>query len=75
MATSLYSRKFSQLLASKMDVPLVTWIRMVSRKRWNQFKRDLNDLDLTDEEQESCLGVARHLSNVHGNFWVYIQAV
>ena len=32
---------------------------MSQRKRWNQFKRDLNALDLTDEEQESCLGVAR----------------
>ena len=32
---------------------------MDQRKRWNQFKRDLNDLELTVEEQESCLGVAR----------------
>ena len=32
---------------------------MSQRKRWNQFKRDLNALDLTAEEQESCLGVAR----------------
>jgi len=32
---------------------------MKQRKRWNQFKRDLNALDLTVEEQDSCLGVAR----------------
>ena len=32
---------------------------MKQRKRWNQFKRDLNELDLTVEEQDSCLGVAR----------------
>ena len=32
---------------------------MKQRKRWNQFKRDLNELELTPEEQESCLGIAR----------------
>ena len=29
------------------------------RKRWNAFKETLNKLELTDEEQESCVGVAK----------------
>ena len=32
---------------------------MSQRKRWNQFKRDLNALALTEEEQQRCLEVAR----------------
>ena len=32
---------------------------MEQRKRWNQFKRDLNELNLTDEDQNACLEVAR----------------
>ncbi len=32
---------------------------MSQRKRWNQFKRDLNELALTEEEQQRCLEVAR----------------
>ena len=51
-------------IQSKLNLPEACATRymdphgMEQRKRWNQFKRDLNELDLTIDEQESCLGVA-----------------